>query len=118
MKNSRYISQSQVVNPIVLISDLEQTTPTFDNFLAEQSAGRDRAVEILHPLRLRYFSPSELLRIFAFEPANMPTSEFTFKWPQSTSTKSKYKLIGNSVNVRVVEELIRYLFQEPTDLTG
>ncbi|PPQ98943.1 hypothetical protein CVT24_003570 [Panaeolus cyanescens] len=95
-----------------------QTTATFDQFLAQQSEGHDRAVEIIHPLRLRYFSPSELLRIFAFEQPSTPEREFKFKWPQSTSKKSKYKLIGNSVNVKVVEELIRYLFHEPNMVDG
>ena len=67
-----------------------------------QSEGKADAIEILHPLHLRYFTPSELLRIFAF-------NENSFVWPPSVSKKTKYRLIGNSVNVRVVQELISYL---------
>ncbi|TFK22040.1 S-adenosyl-L-methionine-dependent methyltransferase [Coprinopsis marcescibilis] len=86
-----------------------QTTETFDEFLDAQKqevSSCAASLEILAPLRLRYFSPSELLRIFAFEKKD---TNDKFVWPEDVSNKSKYKLIGNSVNVRVVEELIRYL---------
>ena len=82
---------------------------TFDKFLKAQSEGNLNSVEILRPLALRYFSPSELLRIFAFNP---PGQDSTFFWPEGISEKSKYRLIGNSVNVKVVQELIEYLFSE------
>lgn len=68
----------------------------FDEFLGAHD------IQILHPLRLRYFTPSELLRIFAFDEPN-------FVWPATVSTKTKYRLIGNSVNVRVVQALVTYL---------
>ncbi|KAH9479332.1 tRNA (cytosine(38)-C(5))-methyltransferase [Psilocybe cubensis] len=85
------------------------TTSTFDEFLEAQSSGHPNAVDILHPLKLRYFSPSELLRIFAFESIG---TDAKFIWPDNVSRKTKYKLIGNSVNVKVVQELIEYLFDE------
>ncbi|KAH9985762.1 S-adenosyl-L-methionine-dependent methyltransferase [Russula vinacea] len=84
------------------------TTATFDKFLLAQANGDVRAVEILRPLRLRYFSPEELLRLLCFEDAG---SDSTFRWPEGVSTKTKYRLIGNSVNVLVVSALIRYLCQ-------
>ncbi|KAI0641168.1 S-adenosyl-L-methionine-dependent methyltransferase [Trametes meyenii] len=88
------------------------TTETFDIFLEAQRDGDVEAVRLLHPLRLRYFSPTELLRIFAFlPPSPHDDSRQTFVWPGGISTKTKYKLIGNSVNVRVVIELINYLFE-------
>ncbi|KAJ3500737.1 hypothetical protein NLJ89_g9659 [Agrocybe chaxingu] len=91
------------------------TAATFDAFLEASNSGEPDAVNILRPLCLRYFSPSELLRIFAFD---SPTflGQSTFIWPETISTKSKYKLIGNSVNVHVVQQLIEYLFQEPEPL--
>ena len=85
---------------------------TFDKFLQAQSEGNTYSVEILRPLVLRYFSPSELLRIFAFDPPGILAQDSTFIWPEGISTKSKYRLIGNSINVRVVQELIEYLFCE------
>lgn len=36
--------------------------------------------------------------------------ERTFVWPEGVSAKSKYRLIGNSVNVVVVSHLIDFLF--------
>ncbi|KAI0638813.1 S-adenosyl-L-methionine-dependent methyltransferase [Trametes polyzona] len=75
-------------------------------------AGDDDAVRLLRPLRLRYFSPTELLRLFAFLPPSADAdADGHFVWPENISTKTKYKLIGNSVNVRVVTELINYLFE-------
>ncbi|KAF8665148.1 hypothetical protein AX16_000614 [Volvariella volvacea WC 439] len=71
------------------------TTNTFDQFLRAQEGGRSDAVRILDSLQLRYFSPEELLRIFDF---NRPGQEPAFKWPEGISTKTKYRLIGNSVN--------------------
>jgi tRNA (cytosine38-C5)-methyltransferase len=86
---------------------------TFDKFLKAQSEGDSNSVEILRPLVLRYFSPSELLRIFAFNPPGLLSKDSkTFVWPEGISKKSKYRLIGNSVNVKVVQELIEYLFSE------
>ena len=82
---------------------------TFDKFLKARSEGDLHSVEILRPLVLRYFSPSELLRIFGFNPPGLQDS---FVWPEGISRKSKYRLIGNSVNVKVVQELIEYLFSE------
>jgi tRNA (cytosine38-C5)-methyltransferase len=82
-----------------------QTTTVFDNFLAAKAAGDPDAVRILDALRLRYFSPDELLGIFCFVDVDHPS----FVWPSSTTTKSKYRLLGNSVNVKVVSALLEYL---------
>ena len=32
-----------------------------------------------------------------------------FEWPAPTTRKTRYRLIGNSVNVEVVARLLRYL---------
>ncbi|KAK0444948.1 S-adenosyl-L-methionine-dependent methyltransferase [Desarmillaria tabescens] len=77
---------------------LGKTTKTFDEFLSTAD------LAILRPLRLRYFTPDELLRIFDFDP-------LLFQWPDDVSRKTKYRLIGNSVNVRVVAALIDHLFE-------
>ncbi|KAI8983204.1 S-adenosyl-L-methionine-dependent methyltransferase [Trametes punicea] len=97
---------------VLQMNEQLDTTSTFDAFLDAQRRGDENAVRLLHPLRLRYFSPTELLRLFAFlPPASDDRQECTFIWPEDISTKTKYKLIGNSVNVRVVTELINYLFE-------
>ncbi|KAI0321904.1 S-adenosyl-L-methionine-dependent methyltransferase [Amylostereum chailletii] len=84
------------------------TTATFDTFLKAKGRDDPDALNILHPLKLRYFTPSELLRLFAFV---RPGTEDQFVWPPGVSTKVKYRLLGNSVNVRVVSKLVDFLFE-------
>jgi tRNA (cytosine38-C5)-methyltransferase len=84
---------------------MSQTTEVFDSFLEARDAGDPGAVRILDPLRLRYFSPEELL---SFTDAEHPD----FIWPPSITTKTKYRLLGNSVNVLVVTRLLEYLLSE------
>lgn len=111
-----------------LIIDLRQirmqTTAVFDEFLAAQSdPSRSTAASIiLHPLKLRYFSTTELLRIFhvshsSASPYASQSSSSTFTWPRFVTEKTRYRLIGNSVNVEVVRRLIDYLFAAD-DLCG
>lgn len=83
-----------------------QTKETFDHFLQAQAEGNPNPTAVLAPLRLRYFSPEELLRLFGFGDGTRP-----FAWPTGITAKSKYRLIGNSVNTHVVTELINYLFE-------
>ncbi|KAK7064817.1 Cytosine(38)-C(5)-methyltransferase [Favolaschia claudopus] len=92
---------------IVQMNENQDTTTVFDEFLDAQSANKPDAVRILDTLQLRYFSTEELLRLFCFTPPG-----HTFVWPPGISRKTKYRLIGNSVNVKVVQELIEYLFRE------
>ncbi|KAM6497854.1 S-adenosyl-L-methionine-dependent methyltransferase [Amanita muscaria] len=84
------------------------TTEVFNKFLAAQRAGSGHAVQILRPLGLRYFTPLELLRLFDFERFSCDNDE-VFKWPVTITLKTKYRLIGNSVNIRVVTELLNYM---------
>ncbi|KAF5382814.1 hypothetical protein D9757_007279 [Collybiopsis confluens] len=105
---------------IIQMNQSLDTTQTFDAFLSAQTSGQPDAVRILHPLRLRYFTPSELLRIFHFNPpppimdhcTKISSDQSPFIWPEGISTKTKYRLIGNSVNVHVVTELINFLYEE------
>ncbi|XP_037936807.1 tRNA (cytosine(38)-C(5))-methyltransferase [Teleopsis dalmanni] len=58
-------------------------------------------LEMLQSLKLRYFSPSEVSRLMCF-----PAS---FNFPKETTTRQKYRLLGNSINVLVVAELLKLL---------
>ena len=62
--------------------------------------------ENLNPIDLfgyiRFFTPKEILKFLCF-------GEY-FVFPESLSEKSKYKLLGNSINVKVVNILMNYLF--------
>lgn len=89
-------------------------------------------LNLLLSLRLRYFTPTELLRLLCFNPLYLPTpaldssgklatsyetylrtssypTERKFRFPDTVSLKSQYRLIGNSVNVYVVSKLLSYL---------
>jgi tRNA (cytosine38-C5)-methyltransferase len=111
------MNEDQDVFPVHLRSyfstHTHQTATVFDAFL--QSKLSADAVHILDTLRLRYLSPEELLRLFSFTPPLTSTHlpEHSFFWPDGVSRKTKYRLIGNSVNVNVVQELVSYLFEEP-----
>lgn len=64
-----------------------------------------KTLELLKSLQLRYFTPSEVARLMCF-----PEKEFSF--PEKVSYKSRYRLLGNSINVLVVSELIKLLFDD------
>ncbi|TCD61788.1 hypothetical protein EIP91_007942 [Steccherinum ochraceum] len=97
---------------ILQMNEELDTTVLFNIFLEAQSREDSKALEILAPLRLRYFTPSELLRIFGFNASRSDgLIEDEFLWPPGLTAKTQYKLIGNSVNVGVVTKLIDYLFK-------
>ena len=50
---------------------------------------------------IRYFTPNEILKLMCF-------SE-NYSFPKNISDKSKYRLLGNSINVKVVNILIDFL---------
>lgn len=58
-------------------------------------------LEQIRKLKLRFFTPKEVCRLMSF-PEH-------FSFPDSISIKQKYMLLGNSVNVKVVSELIKIL---------
>ncbi|CCL98331.1 uncharacterized protein FIBRA_00325 [Fibroporia radiculosa] len=106
-----YVRMAERSGSVLQMNEELDTTSTFDRFLEAQKSGREAAVRVLDPLRLRYFSPTELLRIFHFLPTAKTEAQESFQWPADLSVKTQYRLIGNSVNVQVVAELIRYLFE-------
>ena len=72
----------------------------------QQELGQKKCLseQQIRTLRLRYFSPRELLRLFGF-----PLGRFSF--PAHVSRKKAYELIGNSLNVDVAAQLIYFLMQ-------
>ncbi|KAG8947111.1 hypothetical protein FRC04_010962 [Tulasnella sp. 424] len=111
--------------------ELDTNTAFTSYAQAVQAGSHPNPLSILEPLRLRYFTPNELLRIFHFTPPPSFTGErlplpsgqgeetqpYSFKWPPSITTKTKYRLIGNSVNVEVVTRLINYLVSSKGDFS-
>ncbi|CAK9064722.1 tRNA (cytosine(38)-C(5))-methyltransferase 2 (AtDNMT2) (DNA (cytosine-5)-methyltransferase-like protein 2) (Dnmt2) [Durusdinium trenchii] len=96
------------------------TTPCFDAhrfgpLLATDAEGRPeleprhlpggRVQRLVAPGEdVRYFTPLELLQIHGF-----PKS---FHFPETVTEHQRYKLIGDSISVDVVAELLRYLLFE------
>lgn len=60
-------------------------------------------IMLLQSLRLRYFTPREVARLMCFP------DDFSF--PSTVSKATKYRLLGNSINVRIVGELIKLLLE-------
>lgn len=58
-------------------------------------------LELKRSLKLRFFTPREISRLMSFP------AEFNF--PDSITTKQRYQLLGNSINVAVVGKLITLL---------
>lgn len=50
---------------------------------------------------IRYFTPHEILKLMCF------SDDFSF--PENFSLKTKYRLLGNSINIKVVNILMDYL---------
>lgn len=66
----------------------------------------------LRSLRMRYFTPNEVARLMCF-PVDVDDEHDDanrFSFPKATTNRQKYRLLGNSINVFVVSELIRILF--------
>ncbi|XP_017049088.1 tRNA (cytosine(38)-C(5))-methyltransferase [Drosophila ficusphila] len=63
-----------------------------------------KRLDFLHQVKLRYFTPREVARLMSFP------EEFDF--PRETTNRQKYRLLGNSINVKVVGELIKLLTTE------
>lgn len=57
--------------------------------------------EGLKELQLRFFTPREVSRLMSF-PAD-------FDFPSEVTNRQKYRLLGNSINVAVVSELIKVM---------
>jgi tRNA (cytosine38-C5)-methyltransferase len=53
--------------------------------------------------KVRFFTPMEIMRIMCFIDK--------FEFPNNVTVKSQYKLLGNSINVRVVYYLLELLLK-------
>ncbi|XP_050351924.1 tRNA (cytosine(38)-C(5))-methyltransferase isoform X1 [Nymphalis io] len=60
-------------------------------------------VDTIKQLKLRFFTPNEVLSLMSFSR--------NYKFPENITTKQCYRLLGNSVNVKVITELLKILFE-------
>lgn len=94
----RYLEGTGSVYSEISKSQLDSTIKTF-NILPDPKI-------ILHlkkSLLLRFFSPSEVSKLMCFPE--------DFGFPENVTDKQKYRLLGNSVNVKVVSELINLMVE-------
>ncbi|XP_065576756.1 tRNA (cytosine(38)-C(5))-methyltransferase-like isoform X1 [Artemia franciscana] len=77
---------------------IEEAYKAYNEFKETNS---EAALNSLRKLKIRYFTPKEVERLMCF-PDN-------YIWPKDLSDKTKYKLLGNSVNVHVVTLLVALL---------
>ncbi|KAK0143291.1 tRNA (cytosine(38)-C(5))-methyltransferase [Merluccius polli] len=88
----------------VLQSCVEAEMHSVFRGLAELSPGeqeQEEKLRRLRTLRLRYFTPREIANLMGF-----PSS---LAFPEGISTKQRYRVLGNSLNVRVVATLIQLM---------
>ncbi|KRF81852.1 tRNA (cytosine(38)-C(5))-methyltransferase [Drosophila virilis] len=64
-------------------------------------AAQHRRLELLREVKLRYFTPREVARLMSFPE--------DFEFPAETTNRQRYRLLGNSINVCVVGELLKLL---------
>ncbi|CAO3693310.1 unnamed protein product [Rhizopus stolonifer] len=86
-------------------SDLD-THAVFEESLQYKGVDEEKQLQLLRSLRLRYFTPREVANLMGF-PQH-------FSFPETSSVKQKYRTLGNSINVKLVSELMRYLLKEPS----
>ncbi|KAF9901229.1 tRNA (cytosine-5-)-methyltransferase [Linnemannia zychae] len=82
-----------------------KSRPESESALAEQETAQ--ALNLLRTLGLRYFTENEVARLMGF-----PIVEGKFSFPKNTTLKQRYRVLGNSINVKVVGELIKYLLTD------
>ncbi|KAF9427293.1 tRNA (cytosine-5-)-methyltransferase [Podila epigama] len=70
----------------------------------EKEANQAKALALLRSLGLRYFTENEVAQLMGFR-----IVEGKFSFPATTSLKQRYRVLGNSINVKVVSQLVRYL---------
>ena len=114
-------------------NDVDNAELSMTSFLQELSRTpeeRSFGADWVHCLKnaqkaLRYFSPDELLSLFAFNTPKDHTATTqtlsrldylhtqSFAFPEGISRRKRYELIGNSVNVCVVAHLLMRLLSRP-----
>lgn len=67
----------------------------------EQTQNEETKLKLLKSIGLRFFTPKEISRLMSFPEK--------FSFPNEITNKQRYMLLGNSINVKVVGELIKLL---------
>lgn len=91
----------------------------YDKVMVQQTFDKlklDPTLEVvaeLKKLHLRYFTPTEVAKLMCFpisdDDGNLTDKSDRFSFPKLTTNRQRYRLLGNSINVHVVSELIKLL---------
>ena len=82
-------------------SSKEATDSAYQLYFQAVEGGLPSPETALIPLELRFFTPREIANLMCFP--------HDFKFPSDLADKHIYKLLGNSVNVLVITNLLRHL---------
>ena len=83
------------------LANLECPANNFRKDPTERTFDRNWQQQLQHR-RVRYFAPSEMIKIFGFST--------NFRFPPSMSNRKCYELIGNSINVVVASHVLTFMF--------
>ena len=97
---SRFIEGSGSLFTCLPLADREKI---FEK-LSFSENGVECNIKLLESLQLRFFSPEEIAALLCFPNC--------FSFPDATTDKQKYKLLGNSINVFVVANVMKYFLFE------
>ncbi|KAI8099245.1 S-adenosyl-L-methionine-dependent methyltransferase [Halteromyces radiatus] len=100
-----YFHYAQGTGSILQTNEELDTVSVFDQ-IQQNKENTSLQLELLHSLKLRYFTPREVANLMGF-PAD-------FNFPTATTRKQRYRTLGNSINVTLVSHLMRYLIMEPS----
>ncbi|CDS09729.1 hypothetical protein LRAMOSA02406 [Lichtheimia ramosa] len=97
-----YYHYAEATGSILQMNEELDTEDIFSRASAKKEQGDEEGtLELLRSLRLRYFTPREVANLMGF-----PS---TFSFPETSTLKQKYRTLGNSINVQLVAELMKYL---------
>lgn len=91
----------------------EEVADVFKRLEAVDSKNLEEFSKVAGLLRLRYFSPLEIARLMGFPVAGTAGEAFGFPPDYAEKPLLCYRVLGNSLNVKVVAFLIRLLFDCP-----
>ncbi|RWS16358.1 tRNA (cytosine(38)-C(5))-methyltransferase-like isoform X4 [Dinothrombium tinctorium] len=86
-------------NSVVTIDEVYSKIDKFSE--DEDQEKGNRRIQLLKELKLRYFTPREVANLMCFPQK--------FSFPTILTDRQMYKLLGNSVNVKVISLLLRLL---------
>lgn len=85
----------------VFTTETSETVANISQEVVKFERGSKDFFQLLKRLNLRFFTPKEVSRLMSFPEG--------YAWPNNVPDRQKYMVLGNSINVKVVSELIKLL---------